>query len=73
MERDFAQQADLATLRNRAAARAVIEGGLPRLLRLDHDMADSRGTLVRTEIAGPHLVPALRPRHPSPSSTPASA
>ncbi len=46
MARDFAQQADLAVLRNRAAARAIIEGGLPRLVRLDHDMADSRGTLV---------------------------
>jgi hypothetical protein len=46
MERDFAQQADLARLRNGLAARAIIEGGLPRLVRLDHDMADSRGTLV---------------------------
>ena len=65
MERDFAQQADLAVLRNRTAARAVIEGGLPRLLRLDHDMADSRGTLVRTEsldrIWLPHFARSIAP------------
>jgi hypothetical protein len=46
MEKDFSLTADLATLRNRAAARAYVEGALPPLLRLDHDMADSRGTLV---------------------------
>jgi hypothetical protein len=46
MERDFAQAADLAMLENAAAARAIVEGGLPRLVRLDYDMADSRGTLV---------------------------
>lgn len=46
MERHFAIQADLATLQNQAAARAIIEGNLPRMLMLDHDMADSRGTLV---------------------------
>jgi len=65
MERDFEQQADLAVLRNRAAARAIIEGGLPRLLRLDHDMADSRGTLVRTEsldrIWLPHFARSIKP------------
>ncbi len=44
--RDFAQQADLAVLRNKLAARAIVEGQLPRQIRLDHDMADSRGTLV---------------------------
>ena len=46
MERHFALQADVAVRRNRAAARAYREGGLPPLCRLDHDMADSRGTLV---------------------------
>lgn len=46
MERDFAQQADLSALRNRTAARAIVQGGLPCQVRLDHDMADSRGTLV---------------------------
>jgi hypothetical protein len=65
MERDFAQQADLAVLRNCAAARAIVEGGLPRLLRLDHDMADSRGTLVRVETLDriwlPHFARSIEP------------
>ncbi len=65
MERDFAQQADLAVLENRLAARAMIEGGLPRLLRLDHDMADSRGTLVDVRsldaIWFPHFARSIRP------------
>ena len=46
MERHFALQADAALLNNRAAARAYVEGNLPPLYRLDHDMADSRSTLV---------------------------
>jgi len=46
MARDFARQADLAVLCNTASARAILEGDLPRMVRLDHDMADSRGTLV---------------------------
>lgn len=65
MERDFAQQADLAALRNRVAARAIIEGGLPRQLRLDHDMADSRRTLVDIKsldaIWFPHFARAIQP------------
>ncbi len=44
--RDFQLQADLAVRENAIAARAYREGGLPPLLRLDHDMADSRSTLV---------------------------
>jgi hypothetical protein len=46
IERDFQLSADRAEMHNRIAARAILEGGLPRLVRLDHDMADSRGTLV---------------------------
>lgn len=65
LERDYAQQADLAALVNRAGARAIVEGGLPRLVRLDHDIADSRGTLidVRTldRIWLPHLARAIEP------------
>ncbi len=65
MEKDFAQQADLAVLENRTAARAILEGGLPRLIRLDYDMADSRGTLVDIKsldaIWFPHFVRAIRP------------
>ncbi len=49
IEKDFNLQADVAVKRNTLAARAIIEGGLPRLIRLDHDMADSRGTLVNVE------------------------
>ena len=65
MERDFSLQADLALLNNRAAARAYLEGGLPPLYRLDHDMADSRGTLVDIksldEIWFPHFARCLEP------------
>jgi len=46
MEKDFSLQADLAEKKNAIAARAIVEGGLPKIVRLDHDMADSRGTLV---------------------------
>ena len=42
VERNFALQADLWLLHNRAAARAFREGKLPPLYLLDHDMADSR-------------------------------
>ena len=46
IERDFQLSSDQAEMHNRIAARAIVEGGLPRLVRLDHDMADSLGTLV---------------------------
>lgn len=46
MALDFALQADLAVNKNTVAVRAILEGGLPRVLRMDHDMADNRGTLV---------------------------
>ncbi|NLH99293.1 MAG: hypothetical protein GX446_07345 [Chthonomonadales bacterium] len=65
MERHFALQADLALRNNRAAARAYSEGRLPPLYRLDHDMADSRGTLVRIETLDrlwfPHFARCLEP------------
>jgi len=65
MERDFALQADLAVTRNATAARAIRSGELPRMIRLDHDMADSRGTLcdVRTldAIWFPHFARAIAP------------
>jgi len=65
MERDFAQQADRAELLNRAAARAILDAGLPRQVRLDHDMADSRGTLVNLaaldRIWFPHFARAIAP------------
>lgn len=46
MARQFALQADLAVLRNRAFVIAFQKGALPPLTRLDFDMADSRSTLV---------------------------
>jgi hypothetical protein len=65
MERHFALQADLALRNNRAAARAYREGGLPPLYRLDHDMADSRGTLVDIRSLDrlwfPHFARCLQP------------
>jgi len=65
IERHFSLQADLALLNNRAAARAFTEGGLPPLYRLDHDMADSRGTLVDIRTLDclwfPHLARCLEP------------
>jgi hypothetical protein len=65
MEQDFAQQADLAVLENRAAANAIDKGGLPRLIRLDYDFADSRSTLVNIKsldaIWFPHFRRAIEP------------
>lgn len=65
IEKDFSLQADLALLNNGAAARAYIEGDLPPLYRLDHDMADSRGTLVNIKsldrIWFPHFARCLEP------------
>ncbi len=65
LERHFSLQADLALLHNRAAARAYLEGELPPLYRLDHDMADSRGTLVNVKsldkIWFPHFARCLEP------------
>lgn len=65
IERHFALQADLALLNNRAAARAYVEGALPPFYRLDHDMADSRGTLVDVRSLDrlwfPHFARCLQP------------
>jgi hypothetical protein len=65
IERVFAARADLALLNNRAVLRAYREGGLPPLNRLDHDMADSRGTLVDIKsldrIWFPHFARCLEP------------
>jgi hypothetical protein len=65
MERDFSLQADLAVRLNTIAAGAIIEGSLPRVVRLDHDMTDSRGTLAdpRTfeAIWFPHFARSIKP------------
>ena len=65
IERAFRIYADAAVEFNRIAARAIVEGGLPRLLRLDHDMADSRGLLVDVKTLDrlwlPHFARAIQP------------
>lgn len=65
IEKHFSLQADLALLNNRAAARAYVEGKLPPLYRMDHDMAGSRGTLVDIKSLDrmwfPHFARCLEP------------
>lgn len=65
MEKDFSLQADLAEKKNAIAARAIVEGGLPKVVRLDHDMAGSRGTLVDVKsldrIWFPHFARSIQP------------
>jgi hypothetical protein len=65
MEKDFALQADLAARTNACAARAILKGRLPAVIRLDHDMADSRGTLVDVRSLDrmwfPHFARAIQP------------
>ena len=46
MEEDFKLQGELALFKNKAAAKAYRQYNLPPLYRADHDMTDSRGTLV---------------------------
>lgn len=65
MEKDFALQAECARRKNALAARAILKGNLPRVIRLDHDMADSRGTLVDVRSLDrlwfPHFACAIEP------------
>jgi len=65
IERGFRLQADKAMALNRIAARAITEGQLPKLIRLDHDMADSRGTLVDIKTLDtlwfPHFARSIQP------------
>lgn len=65
MERCFALQADVWACYNRAAALAYEQGSLPPYHRLDHDMCDSRGTLVNIKslekIWFPHFARAIEP------------
>lgn len=60
IERDFALQADLAVLHNRAFVQACREGNLPPLIRLDHDMA---GALLKHILAGSPLENFTQPQH----------
>lgn len=65
MERDFALQGELGALCSLRGVKAYEAGGLPRVLRLDHDMTDSRGPLVNIqsleEIWFPHFARAIKP------------
>jgi hypothetical protein len=65
MEEHFRLQADHAVLNNRAAARAYREGRLPPFFILDHDMADSTGTLASLESLDrlwlPHFARSIEP------------
>jgi hypothetical protein len=65
MERCFKLQADLGEKITTLAARAIIEGQLPKVVVLDHDMADSRGLLVNVTTLDslwlPHFARAIKP------------
>lgn len=65
IEQHFTLQANYAVLHNQTVARACLEGNLPPLFRLDHDMADSRGTLVSIKSLDklwfPHFSRSLEP------------
>lgn len=49
MARDFQLQAELHRRQNEVSARVIQDNQLPPYVRLDHDMADGRGTLVSIE------------------------
>jgi len=63
--RDFQLQAELSRRQNEASAKAILENGFPPYVRLDHDMADGRGTLVSIksldEIWFPRFAYAIEP------------
>jgi len=65
MERHFSLQAELGVKVHSIAARAYREGKLPPVLRLDHDMCDSRGPLVKVETLDelwfPHFARSIEP------------
>ena len=65
IEKGFDIMADACTVFNRIAAKAIIDGSLPRLIRLDHDMADSRGLLVDVKTLDkmwfPHFTRSIKP------------
>ncbi len=65
IEKVFKIEADYAVEYNQVIAEAYKRGNLPPLLRLDHDMADGRGTLVDIKslekIWFPHFARAIKP------------
>ena len=65
IERLFSLQADYAVLHNTAVVKAIERAGLPKYCRLDHDMADSRGTLCSLssleKLWVPHFARSIKP------------
>ena len=65
MEKDFSIRADFGVVKNRAIARAYVEGNLPRFYRLDYDMADSRSMLIDIKTLDklwfPHFARSIEP------------
>lgn len=65
IQEQFKLEAEYAAKSNTALARAHTEGGLPKLLRLDHDMADQKGTLVDIKVLDkiwfPHFASSIKP------------
>ncbi|HUU32036.1 MAG TPA: hypothetical protein VMY69_08070, partial [Phycisphaerae bacterium] len=65
MEKDFRLQADVAEKFNPAIVRAIHDGGCPAVVRLDCDMADSRGPMVDVQVLDrlwfPNFERAIRP------------
>ena len=64
-ERSFRLEADYAELHNAAMAQVMFAEGYPPVVRVDHDITDSRGTLASMESMEerylPHYARALRP------------
>lgn len=56
----WALQAEVAAAYNRGIAAAMERHGLPRVVRVDHDMTDSRGSIVRMEVMDRHYFPHLK-------------
>jgi hypothetical protein len=55
----FRLEGELSRLQNQALAAALIEHDMPRLVRWDHDMTDSRGSLVDMDSLDRMYFPAM--------------
>jgi hypothetical protein len=64
-EQLFQLEAEYAVLRNSAIVELYLQNGYPRFMQLDHDIADSRSTLVSVEslekIWLPHFCASIKP------------
>jgi hypothetical protein len=59
-EEVWAAEAEVGVRYHRAIAGAMDRHGLPRLVRLDHDMTHSRGPIVRMEVMDRYYFPHFR-------------